>query len=236
MNTKLIEKIKRSAIKGRLGDFICNFIAVVLGIAITFVGSDMIQEHNKKKEVAQALQLVKSELLINRETIEEMMKIEKINKEGACYLLQYKDKMNEASSDSLNYYGYFPFQSQDFLPVTDAMEMLRASSVMQNIKNKELAVEIIQAYAVIKNAHLFYEGFSKAKETGVEKCVSQQEFRKISNENKSLRETWEFTLHLPEGLAAIRQIPFIHDDPHLTYRHYMELIDKTITFIDKEYN
>ena len=49
MNTKLIEKIKRSAIKGRLGDFICNFIAVVLGIAITFVGSDMIQEHNKKK-------------------------------------------------------------------------------------------------------------------------------------------------------------------------------------------
>ena len=167
MNTKLIEKIKRSAIKGRLGDFICNFIAVVLGIAITFVGSDMIQEHNKKKEVAQALQLVKSELLINRETIEEMMKIEKINKEGACYLLQYKDKMNEASSDSLNYYGYFPFQSQDFLPVTDAMEMLRASSVMQNIKNKELAVEIIQAYAVIKSAHLFYEGFSKAKETAV---------------------------------------------------------------------
>ena len=198
MNTKLIEKIKRSAIKGRLGDFICNFIAVVLGIAITFVGSDMIQEHNKKKEVAQALQLVKSELLINRETIEEMMKIEKINKEGACYLLQYKDKMNEASSDSLNYYGYFPFQSQDFLPVTDAMEMLRASSVMQNIKNKELAVEIIQAYAVIKNAHLFYEGFSKAKETAVEKCVSQQEFRKISNENKSLREILEFTIRSEE--------------------------------------
>jgi hypothetical protein len=144
--------------------------------------------------------------------------------------------MNEASSDSLNYYGYFPFQSQDFLPVTDAMEMLRASSVMQNIKNKELAVEIIQAYAVIKNAHLFYEGFSKAKETAVEKCVSQQEFRKISNENKSLREILEFTILLPEGFAAMRQISFVHDDPHLTYSHYMKLIDETITFIDKEYN
>ena len=42
---------------------------------------------------------------------------------------------------------------------------------MQNIKNKELSVEIIQAYAVIKSAHLFYEGFSKAKETGVEKFI-----------------------------------------------------------------
>ena len=77
---------------------------------------------------------------------------------------------------------------------------------------------------------------SKAKETAVEKCVSQQEFRKISNEKKSLREILEFTILLPEGLAAIRQISFIHDDPRLTYSHYMELIDKTITFIDKEYN
>ena len=98
----------------------------------------MIQEHNKKKEVAQALQLVKSELLINRETIEEMMKIEKINKEGACYLLQYKDKMNEASSDSLNYYGYFPFHSQDFLRSPMLWKCSEPSSVMQNIKTKSL--------------------------------------------------------------------------------------------------
>lgn len=49
MKKKLIEKIKRSAIKGRLGDFICNFIAVVLGIAITFVGSDMIRSTIRKK-------------------------------------------------------------------------------------------------------------------------------------------------------------------------------------------
>ena len=77
---------------------------------------------------------------------------------------------------------------------------------------------------------------SKAKETAVEKCVSQQEFRKISNENKSLREILEFTILLPEGFAAMRQISFVHDDPHLTYSHYMKLIDETITFIDKEYN
>ena len=73
---------------------------------------------------------------------------------------------------------------------------------MQNIKNKELAVEIIQAYAVIKNAHLFYEGFSKAKDMAIEKYTSQQEFRKISNENKSLRETWEFAFRIPEGFGC----------------------------------
>lgn len=160
MKKKLKELITSPTTTRRLGDFICNFTAVVLGIIITFIGSDMIQEHNKKKEVTQALQLVKSELLINKEIIEDMKELEIFNKQGARYLLQYKDRINETSSDSLNYYNYFLFQSRDFLPLTDAMEMLSASSLMQNIESKELVVQIIQAYAVIKSSHKFYEGFS----------------------------------------------------------------------------
>ena len=39
----------------------------------------------------------------------------------------------------------------------------------------------------------------------IEKYTSQQEFRKISNENKSLRETWEFAFRIPEGFAAIQK-------------------------------
>lgn len=115
MKKKLKEIITSPTTTRRLGDFICNFTAVVLGIIITFIGSDMIQEHNKKKEVTQALQLVKSELLINKEIIEDMRELEIFNKQGAHYLLQYKDRINETSSDSLNYYNYFLFQSSLFL-------------------------------------------------------------------------------------------------------------------------
>lgn len=81
MKKKLKELITSPTTTRRLGDFICNFTAVVLGIIITFIGSDMIQEHNKKKEVTQALQLVKSELLINKEIIEDMKELEIFNKQ-----------------------------------------------------------------------------------------------------------------------------------------------------------
>ena len=236
MKKKLKELITSPTTTRRLGDFICNFTAVVLGIIITFIGSDMIQEHNKKKEVTQALQLVKSELLINKEIIEDMRELEIFNKQGARYLLQYKDRINETSSDSLNYYNYFLFQSRDFLPLTDAMEMLSASSLMQNIESKELVVQIIQAYAVIKNSHKFYEGFSKTKENMTAKLTDRQDFQEFSNKDKTtLRETWNFVFNLPEGLAAIRQSSYIHDDPQLTYSHHLELIDETIKRIDKEY-
>lgn len=236
MKKKLKEVLQSPTFTRRLGDFICNFVAVVLGIVITFVGSDMIASHNKNKEMKQALQLIKSELLLNQEVINEMLDVEVLNKNGAIFMLQYKDNIDKIPEDSLNYYSYFPYQTRDFLPTTDALEMFRGSSLMQSMKNKELVVQIIQAYAIIKNSHLFYEGYSKTKDNNMDKLTSLKEFREFTNQNKTLRENWKFIFSLPEGLGAIRQISFIHDDPNITYRNYLNIIDKTIADIDRECN
>ena len=69
----------------RFGDFFRNFIAVVLGIVITFAGSDLIEERKIRNEVKDALSLVKDEILLNRETIEELMEQELFEQRGACY-------------------------------------------------------------------------------------------------------------------------------------------------------
>ena len=61
MKTNLIEKVKRMSTEYRFGDFFRNFIAVVLGIVITFAGSDLIEERKIRNEVKDALSLVKDE-------------------------------------------------------------------------------------------------------------------------------------------------------------------------------
>lgn len=101
MKTNLIEKVKRMSTEYRFGDFFRNFIAVVLGIVITFAGSDLIEERKIRNEVKDALSLVKDEILLNRETIEELMEQELFEQRGACYLLQYKDSIDKASPDQL---------------------------------------------------------------------------------------------------------------------------------------
>ena len=53
----------------RMGDFVCNFTAVVLGIILTFMGSDWIAKRNTQRDVKSALLLVKAELKANRQTI-----------------------------------------------------------------------------------------------------------------------------------------------------------------------
>lgn len=55
---------------------------MVLGIVITFVGSDLIEERKIRNEVKDALSLVKDEILLNRETIEELMEQELFEQRG----------------------------------------------------------------------------------------------------------------------------------------------------------
>lgn len=137
MKTNLIEKVKRMSTEYRFGDFFRNFIAVVLGIVITFAGSDLIEERKIRNEVKDALSLVKDEILLNRETIEELMEQELFEQRGACYLLQYKDSIDKASPDSIEKYGYSPFQSFNPIYIDDAMEMLKSHrlSLLLKIKN-----------------------------------------------------------------------------------------------------
>ena len=63
----------------RMGDFVCNFTAVVLGIILTFMGSDWIEKRNTQRDVKSALLLVNSELKDNIQTILELKK--KIDRE-----------------------------------------------------------------------------------------------------------------------------------------------------------
>ena len=86
MKTNLIEKVKRMSTEYRFGDFFRNFIAVVLGIVITFAGSDLIEERKIRNEVKDALSLVKDEILLNRETIEELMEQQLFEQRGPRYL------------------------------------------------------------------------------------------------------------------------------------------------------
>lgn len=60
-----------------------------------------------------------------------------MNSGGACYLLQYKDSIDKASPDSIEKYGYSPFQSFNPIYIDDAMEMLKSSSLISAIENKK---------------------------------------------------------------------------------------------------
>lgn len=82
-------------------------------------------------------------MLLNRGYMTQMMEREEFEKQGASYLLQHKENIAKAAPDSLEKYGNLPFQTQTFIYINDAMEMLKTSrsclpSETRNLRLKSL--------------------------------------------------------------------------------------------------
>lgn len=237
MKNKLKSIIIHPDFKRRTGDFICNFTAVVLGILITFAGTDWIEERKTDKEVKDALSLVKDEMLINRERIKAMMEDEVFQQRGALYLLQYKDSLDKASSDSLEKYCNFTFQSRSDLYINDAMEMLKTSSLMPVIRDKKLVTQIIKTYNTIKIAYTNYDNFTDTKIADVQKLVEKPKVQEFFDKNKdySPAELWNLLFQAPGGVQCLRQISFMHTNPARMYGAYLKQIDETVAAIEEIY-
>lgn len=246
MKKKLTGRVKQISREYKFGDFFRNFIAVMLGIIITFAGSDWITERNIQKELEKSLQLVKSELLLNKETIQEMGNRVAWEQKAARYLFKYKNKRNEISQDSVNQYLPFLFQWSKFTFTNDAIEMLKTSSLIQKIRNKELALQIIKAYGIIKAVESSFEMYVYYKtqvqdEFNAHPQVKACTYNQIRNRESpdyegedDLTEQLHLLFTLPEGLSILQTIPNIISSQ--TYFTNAEEIDKVVAAIDKEYN
>lgn len=241
---KTTEKIKRISTEYKFGDFFRNFIAVVLGIVITFAGSDWITERNTQKEIKKSLQLVKSELLLNREEMKALRDRVIMEQYAANYLFEHKDNPVEMPQDSIRKYFPLPFQWSQFTFTNDAMEMLKASALIQKIRNKDLALQIMKVYGTIKAAETSFDKYSHIKDQVQNEFNNNPKVKTLSYNLTKQREKaqdmeggFEQQLHLlytqPEGLQLLQAIPNIQS-PRI-YQASIKEIDEAIAAIEEEY-
>ena len=104
----------------RIGDYFRQFSIVAAGIIVTFWGNDRITENARQKEVRATMQLVTEEL--------EYMDVSKI------------------PTDTLWKYGKFFNNMDEFSYRTDALDVLKGSSLMQYIPDKRMLQDVLQTY------------------------------------------------------------------------------------------
>lgn len=218
----------------KFGDFFRNFIAVALGIIITFAGSDWIEERKIQKEIKDALQLVKVEMQTNKETLQSLIERITLEQQGAKYLLKNKDNMQKIPKDSLNKYAALPFQWANFIFSNNAMEMLKASGLIQKIENKELSLQILTIYTEIKEVENAYSKYSEIKKELQNNLDNIPDIKQWSIQATNSRDNWEFFFKYPEGIQLVQQIPEIQSTE--LYKNRLEHINEVISFIEKESN
>ena len=215
----------------RMEDFVCNFTAVVLGIILTFMGSDWIENRNTQRDVKSALQLVKAELNTNRKAILDGKKRIEQEIRAAHFLLKNKDSLSFVSKDSLSYYSNMPFRTSFITFTTDALELMKSSALFPQIKDKQLGLSIIQAYASIKAADALYTTYQNLKKERNDWLDAKPEVKHLYVQKLSVDQLWTRLSAIDEGRDLLFQIPNLMNPESFDY--LITDIDNTIKAIEK---
>ena len=119
--------------------FFSELVAVILGIVITFAGQGMIDRAHDRKEVRSALQLVRTELISNRQDIVDLREILEQVQESAQYLadnpaqLKNIDRLDSTTLSTVTYHQGMVLAEVSVTLPHDALELLKTSSIFQKI-------------------------------------------------------------------------------------------------------
>ena len=163
---------------------------VVIGVAITVGLGFWVTNNNLKKDQKQYLDAIRLELKENSEKFDLYAKWLQKSVKYAEYLKSNDEK--SLNSDSLDYYqlsvgftffdnnndgcGYLLTRSFTSSFTTNALEMLKYSGVMRQIKDKELLKYIWETYAQIEEVKLYLDTcFEEKKEEANKELLLLQE-------------------------------------------------------------
>ena len=198
-------------------DLIINFLAIFLGILITFAIQARIDRSLDKKEIRSSLELVRNELAANMEDIETMCDYVLEERRSAEYLLAHKDNLAKCPADSVNYHGGVIFADASISVSSDALEMIRSSSMFQKIGDSRLSMKIVRAYDSCLNSAAILNNHVATRNGFFAKSINEQNVGRIAPDGHiSVKEL----IRTNYGLYAIRQTAAL-----ALPEHYVDLSD-----------
>jgi len=176
---KKIEKNNKnpSGLK-RFSKYLRELSVVVIGVAITFIGSNWISNRQEEKKLQSHLEAVKTEL---EDNLVEMRKGE-IYYERLARLTHYlgsdqPENLSQEKIDQLNIYeDYFVVSKFLTMPVkTSAFEMMKASGTMSRIKNPDLSQAILDSYTSLGTTKYESDNYMSVKITEMRNSIMDNE-------------------------------------------------------------
>jgi len=158
---------------------------VAAGIIVTFWGSDKLTAHARQKEVQSVMQLVADELKSNRKSLMGVKSLLDIDIHMSALLIEHRVDISTIPSDTLVKYKKFFSNMSTFDYSTDALDVLKGSSLMQYIPDKRLLQSILQTYHKMgklqKNVTEYYQMKNDAVMTHLSSIKKEHRLRIISS-------------------------------------------------------
>ncbi len=155
----------KTIVKGwRLGDFVRQVAVVVIGVVITFMGSDLITQNSEKKDIQSTMSLIRDELKSNREKYEDIVAEFREDEALSTLLAEHDMKIRTIPEDSLRQYATVLGHIRGFSYTQDALDILKNSMLMQKISDKELLLQLTKVYEALNGFKLTMTEYYEMKD------------------------------------------------------------------------
>lgn len=229
-------QVKTIVKKWRVGDYLRQFSIVTAGIIVTFWGNDRIIEHARQKEVQATMQLIIEELKESRSKLQGVTKLMNVDRRISQLVLANDFNMESISTDTLKKYQSFFGNLSSFRYTTDALEVLKSSSLMQHVSDKKLLQDITRTYYQLNSARENIDSYYDMKSESINEVMiglDEKNLNAITKENSNVRFT-NFFFSCTRWRVFCTLLP-----NYLEWERFTELDDmlsKQIQTLEAKYN
>lgn len=193
----------KESINKLLIPFLTNFLAVVLGIVITFAVQDRIDKKTEQEDIMAGLNLVRKELDSN---ITDMLYVQedlKTISQSAKYYLAHLQDLDSCPADSVNIH-WENISSESYLTLPDdALQMLKSTYLYSPRLDRELSLSIVQAYDICDALKRNFNNLEERKLATIEKIDDYFMLRVPYGSGEVSKQTWASS---PQGKKLIRSV------------------------------
>lgn len=186
--------------------YLMNFVAVCLGIIITFAGQGLINRKTERKEVKNSLILVKNELQDNLSYIELADSMLANYSAAAQFLIRYEGRYAEAPEDSLAIYCNIPLTVFEITHSEEALELLKNSNLFTKIKDLDLSLEIIHTYGAIADEMTLVKFYNEHKNNYLDDAMTCKVKDVLARDNITAEQLWTAITDSREGRQFLREL------------------------------
>lgn len=158
------DKVKTIARGWRMGDYIRQTSIVVIGVLITFTGSELVTNCSEQKDIKSTMLLIRDELKNNRTKFENIVSEFSEDEQLSDLLMRHDMNMRTIPEDSLRLFATTLGHIRGFAYTRNALNILQNSMLMQKIPDKEFLLSLVEVYERLEGFKLSINGFYDMKE------------------------------------------------------------------------
>ena len=233
-----MEKIDWNRVKATIrnwkpGEYIRQTSIVVIGVLITFVGSELVTRCSEQKDIKSTMLLIKDELKSNRKNFEGIVSEFSTDERLSALLVEHDMNVRLIPEDSLKQFRYSIGQIRSFYYTRNALDILKNSMLMQKISDKEFLLSLIDVYEALEGFKLSMNGYYDMKEDAAIPFYLTLTDEQTNTVNEGKWEAWEIYLS-DRKLRNFLKIPQGYFIPGYQER-IEQKIDKMIQTIEQKY-